>query len=63
MCHFPIQYPGSGMVLDCINYCSLPASLLLFSFPYMYIPFISGISLTWFDSSSMLMMNKYGDKG
>ena len=26
---------------------------VLFSFPSLYIPFISGLVLTWFDSSSM----------
>ena len=36
---------------------------VLFSFPPMYIPFISGLFLTWFDSSSMQIINKYGDKG
>ena len=28
VCHFPIQYPGSGVVLGCIDSCSLPSSLL-----------------------------------
>ena len=36
---------------------------VLFSFPCMYIPFISGLFLTSFDSSSMQIINKYGDKG
>ena len=27
-CHFPIRHPGSVVVLDCINSCSLPSSLL-----------------------------------
>ena len=36
---------------------------ILFSFPSMYIPFISGLFLTWFDSSSMEIIGKYGDKG
>ena len=27
-CHFPIWYPGSGVVLDCINSLSLPPFLL-----------------------------------
>ena len=36
---------------------------VLFSFPSMNIPFISGLSLTWFDSSSMQIINTYGDKG
>ena len=56
--YLPIKYTGSGVVLDCINSCSLPASLHLFYFPYMYMPSISGLFLTWFDSSSMQMINK-----
>ena len=36
---------------------------VLFSFPSMYIPFISGLFLTWFDSSSMQIINKYGTRG
>ena len=29
-CHFPMWYPGSGVVLDCIDSRSLPPSLLWF---------------------------------
>ena len=36
---------------------------VLFSFPSLYIPFISGLVLTWFDSSSMQKVITYGDKG
>ena len=28
VCHFPIRYPGSGVVLDFIDYWYLPSSLL-----------------------------------
>ena len=27
-CHFPIWYPGPGVVLNCVNSLSLPSSLL-----------------------------------
>ena len=29
-CHFPMRYPGSDMVVDCIDSCSLPSSVLYF---------------------------------
>ena len=28
-CHFPMWYPGSGVVLDCIDVLSLPSFLIL----------------------------------
>ena len=45
-----------------IKDASSAKSDVLFSFPSMYIAFISGLFLTWFVSSSMQIINKYGDK-
>ena len=32
ICHFPIRYPRSGVVLDCIGSRSLPPSLLCIAY-------------------------------
>ena len=34
ICHFPIRYPGSGVVLDCIDSRSLPPSLLCIAYTF-----------------------------
>ena len=33
-CHFHMWRPGSGVVLDCIDSCSLPSYLLFFAFSW-----------------------------
>ena len=34
-CYFPIWYPGSGVVLDCIVSCSLPSFLLCYALAHI----------------------------
>ena len=35
-CHFPMWYPGSGVVLDCIDSCSLSLFLLVLCVYLLY---------------------------